>query len=916
MIFFKEFDNGNILNIDFINKDSNWIYGERMLEKKIQRVNIFYNYYKDIFEDRHNEILFCLNKLLNNRNIDKIYVLCSDELFLENEKLIKIDFNEKFPKFKDFFNIINFISNESDINIILNSDCYIDEENIKLIKDNIHLDESYLLSRWEILNLNPFRIEHFNIIHKDESGCSQDAWVFMGVPKSKLGGDFHFGKAGCDNAIAYEFEQSGYNVFNPSKSIKIYHYHQTEKRTYGDYVEREQHRIQSPYLFIPSKTLREIKYKKISFYNHLHNGDIHYSREFIKDIMRKYESDEFRYYFSLNEKIWNPTNVLEDIKNLKVLDIGELPEKLEMNDSTVTFDGDNIYINTWVGQNNQIYVNQYGINLKSNYEIYKNVYEKLKIKIEPMEYYIPQIDYSAFNIGGIDEFIKNNKNIFKVLISNGNVFSAQSDNFSFDPIIKILSNKYFDVIFITTNETEIKNKNIFSASEIRKKEKNLNEISYLSTFCDIIIGRASGAYAFCQVKENYSNENTTFIDFIKNKNIEWHIGNICNHIISSNFDENIVIEIISNEIEKKKKRKPRIAFSIILNGLHHMKHNDYGNSIPSIFDYWVIVEGASNNSGSTSWCNKIPKKYHKNGKSIDGTIEYIKLLKNKHKNIIFVESDGIWNSKDDMVNKAIEEIEKLTDECFLWEIDIDEQWDKEQIINSEKELVYLGGKTGEFNVYQFVGENLIAVGKHWAGTPFIRLWIWEKGDRFSSHEPPVLSENKNKVLLSEKMKHYSFYFENDVKFKDLWYKDHQGSYEKWLELKNETDLPKHITYLFPNFKDRYANASELDSWIVEYDKYITEEEKNKKNKFESKPTIIESSKNRNNFFSSRPIVPKSNKEICDEFLSGYQPFQIFYNNSLMFDSTSTDKRNLSFFEDGFSLYGRMFSYQGMRIMMK
>jgi hypothetical protein len=64
------------------------------------------------------------------------------------------------------------------------------------------------------------------------------------------------------------------------------------------------------------------------------------------------------------------------------------------------------------------------------------------------------------------------------------------------------------------------------------------------------------------------------------------------------------------------------------------------------------------------------------------------------------------------------------------------------VINSEKELIFLNGKTGEFNVYQFVGDNLISIGKDWSGTPFIRLWIWKKGDRFSSHEPPILEENK------------------------------------------------------------------------------------------------------------------------------------------------------------------------------
>ena len=111
---------------------------------------------------------------------------------------------------------------------------------------------------------------------------------------------------------------------------------------------------------------------------------------------------------------------------------------------------------------------------------------------------------------------------------------------------------------------------------------------------------------------------------------------------------------------------------------------------------------------------------------------------------MFVKSNGLWKSKDDMVNRAIDELKKITDTCLLWEIDADEQWRHNQIIKSEKEFVKNGSKTGKFNVIQFVGKNLITEGKDWSGKPFVRLWDW-KGEYFEKHES-MTTENMKNIL--------------------------------------------------------------------------------------------------------------------------------------------------------------------------
>jgi hypothetical protein len=241
----------------------------------------------------------------------------------------------------------------------------------------------------------------------------------------------------------------------------------------------------------------------------------------------------------------------------------------------------------------------------------------------------------------------------------------------------------------------------------------------------------------------------------------------------------------------------RVAFTIIQNGLHHLKHNDYYKFILDNFSYWVVIEGASGNNGSTTWCNSFPSDLHNNGKSIDGTNEFLIDLSKKYKNIIHISPSGIWNSKDDQINAGIRKIKEITNKCFLWEIDVDEQWNINQIEYAEKMLLKSNAKTGCFLCDYYVGKDLIAIGEWGEGLllPYRRLWNWS-GELFETHEPPRLKGgNGVGILVHTKFKHYAMFFEKDVKFKDKWYGGHNGIYERWLELQKEKMFPQHINKL-------------------------------------------------------------------------------------------------------------------------
>lgn len=240
----------------------------------------------------------------------------------------------------------------------------------------------------------------------------------------------------------------------------------------------------------------------------------------------------------------------------------------------------------------------------------------------------------------------------------------------------------------------------------------------------------------------------------------------------------------------------RVAFTIILNGLHHLQHKDYYQTILNTFDKWIVVEGVALPGGSTSWCKHLPPDFHRNFLSNDGTTEFLDQLETENPGKLKVIRKwpySWWDSKDEQVNAAILYLGTITKECFLWQIDVDEQWTPATIAASEETLKKHNGKTGMFYCDYYVGPNQLAVGEWGEGRkePYRRLWQW-RGELFSSHEPPKLQGNNGPGMLLSlfRFKHYAYYFEKDVKFKEKYYGGYGGLYERWLNVqKNKDTIP-------------------------------------------------------------------------------------------------------------------------------
>lgn len=209
---------------------------------------LYYNFYYSDSSARQLEIDFCLNKNINNKIFDKIFVVISQADFknfqFKSDKVETFILNKR-PSFQDFIEIIDANSKNKDINVFLNSDCFASEDSYKI--NEIKQDEMWCLQKYEIIDKD-LNYKFLNI------DCSQDVWIFRGKPKPICNVNFSFGYSGCDNRFAFESEKAGYLVSNPSLDIKFFHYHLSAVRTIPIEI-RERYRIRGGYKMLKPKKI-------------------------------------------------------------------------------------------------------------------------------------------------------------------------------------------------------------------------------------------------------------------------------------------------------------------------------------------------------------------------------------------------------------------------------------------------------------------------------------------------------------------------------------------------------------------------------------------------------------------------------------------------------------------------------------
>lgn len=168
-------------------------------------INLFVNLYDD--PERMPEFEECLHR---NSQLMRVHVVRQQQ---------RPTFEQMFSKFRD-----------DAINIVANADIYFNETQWFV---GLRNDECWALTRYDA-----YSGEFMN--RRD----SQDSFCFKG--KIKPGNyDFTIGIGGCDNRLCFELQQAGYIVRNPSLTVKTFHMHKEEKRTWHGMPQ-----VPGPYLLL------------------------------------------------------------------------------------------------------------------------------------------------------------------------------------------------------------------------------------------------------------------------------------------------------------------------------------------------------------------------------------------------------------------------------------------------------------------------------------------------------------------------------------------------------------------------------------------------------------------------------------------------------------------------------------------
>lgn len=264
-------------------------------------------------------------------------------------------------------------------------------------------------------------------------------------------------------------------------------------------------------------------------------------------------------------------------------------------------------------------------------------------------------------------------------------------------------------------------------------------------------------------------------------------------------------------------------FTIVLNGEPFIRYHERVLS-RLWFDWrWHVVEGVASLSHDTAWSvgagGRVDDSIHRDGRSIDGTSEYLDDLAKRFPDnvVIYRKPPGrFWDGKREMCNAPLANIKT---KCLLWQIDADELWTAKQI-NAVHRL-FMDDPKRTAAVYwcdYFVGpERVISTRHNYAQNPaqeWRRTWRFQPGDRWAAHEPPTLERPRR--LLSRGVpdlatahpftpdeleaagavfQHFAYVTPEQLAFKESYY-GYNGATQRWRELQS-APAPGFLRDYFP-----------------------------------------------------------------------------------------------------------------------
>ncbi|KJH71512.1 FkbM family methyltransferase [Aliterella atlantica] len=266
--------------------------------------------------------------------------------------------------------------------------------------------------------------------------------------------------------------------------------------------------------------------------------------------------------------------------------------------------------------------------------------------------------------------------------------------------------------------------------------------------------------------------------------------------------------------------------TIVLNGEPFIRyHVEVFKQLPFKW-HWHIVEGVAELRHDTAWSlqlgGRITDELHCNGRSCDGTTEYLDELVKQYpeKITIYRQPQGtFWDGKREMVNAPLSNI---NEECLLWQVDTDELWTVEQICTARLMFINNPDKTAAFYwCWYFVGKDLIISTRNcYTQNPqqeWLRTWRYKPGSVWVAHEPPGLAEPlpngqwqdiaaMNPFTHEETEKqglifqHFAYVTPEQLRFKEQYY-GYKNAVNQWNQLQEQSHFPVLLREYFSWVQD-------------------------------------------------------------------------------------------------------------------
>jgi len=276
-------------------------------------------------------------------------------------------------------------------------------------------------------------------------------------------------------------------------------------------------------------------------------------------------------------------------------------------------------------------------------------------------------------------------------------------------------------------------------------------------------------------------------------------------------------------------------FTIVYNGQPWIRGQaEFFRRLEGVDWRWHVVEGLAEHVKDTAWCKEAGGRIsdfesRNTNLSTDGTGEFLDGLKKEFgERVSIYRPPGAepWPGKKAMIDCFLPQLE---DGCLLWQLDVDEFWKPDQVLQILAEFEKrLELTAGWFDCDYFFGWDRCSsrpgVFGNFREYEWLRVWRYQKGDSWGSHEPPRLNRNSesgnrkedvgriNPLIQKEtrargwKFQHYALTDRPQMEFKEIYY-GHRGLIAGLDQLETTGRNEPLARSLFPHIREKEIGAA-------------------------------------------------------------------------------------------------------------